>query len=59
MHFPDHSSLTHKAKKTFGFTLQLSDGNDGPSKFLLERIEEDGPGAPKGWDGYREEGGGH
>ena len=48
-----------KARKNFNLTLELSNGKDGPSKFLLERIAEDGPEAPKHWPGYRMEGGGH
>lgn len=48
-----------KATKSFELTLELTNGSDGPSKFLLEQIKHDGPEAPSDWPGYREEGGGH
>jgi len=38
----------------FTNTLSLSGGSDGPSKHLIEYIESQGGGRPKGWLGWRE-----
>lgn len=49
-----------RAKEVFQETLRMSQNKDGPSKFLLEVIDENGGTAPTDWAGYRDEGeGGH
>jgi hypothetical protein len=47
-----------KARDIFHETMKLSEGQDGPSKFLIEVIDEHGGTAPQDWNGYRNEGGG-
>jgi hypothetical protein len=47
------------AKEIFTETLIRSKNKDGPSKFLLEIIDEHHGAAPADWSGYRMEGGGH
>ena len=42
-----------KANDVFQETLRLSKNKDGPSKFLLEVINEHGGTAPQQWPGYR------
>lgn len=49
-----------KAREVFQETLRQSHNKDGPSKFLLSVIDENGGTAPTDWAGYRDEGeGGH
>ena len=48
-----------KARDIFHETMQLSGRKDGPSKVLMEIIDEHGGTAPNDWAGYRAEGGGH
>lgn len=48
-----------KAKEVFDKTLSLSHGRDGPSKLLLEMINDQAGVAPHDWPGYRLEGDGH
>lgn len=43
-----------KALAIFKETLRSSDGEDGPSKFLVSVIEEHGGISPRDWEGYRE-----
>lgn len=43
-----------KARDIFHETLQMSDGQDGPSKFLVSVIDSYGGSAPQDWHGYRE-----
>lgn len=43
-----------KARDIFHETLQMSDGQDGPSKFLVGVIDSYGGSAPQDWQGYRE-----
>lgn len=47
-----------KAREVFQETMRMSHNKDGPSKFLLEVIDENGGTAPTDWAGYRDEGGG-
>lgn len=49
----------HSARDIFHETMALSKGRDGPSKFLIEIIDEHKGSAPHDWPGYRTEGGGH
>ena len=46
------------AREIFVETLRLSGGKDGPSKFLIELMDEY-HGEHAHWPGYRSEGGGH
>jgi class 3 adenylate cyclase len=49
-----------KARDIFHETMRQSHGKDGPSKFLMEVIDEHQGTAPHDWPGYRDEGsGGH
>lgn len=48
-----------KARDIFHETMRLSNDKDGPSKHLIELIDEHGGSAPHDWPGYRMEGGGH
>ena len=43
-----------KARDIFHETLQMTDGQDGPSKFLVGVIDSYGGSAPQDWHGYRE-----
>jgi class 3 adenylate cyclase len=43
-----------KAKAVFKETLRSSNGEDGPSKFLVTLIEEHGGMPPRDWEGYHE-----
>jgi class 3 adenylate cyclase len=43
-----------KAVAIFKETLRSSNGEDGPSKFLVNVMEEHGGIAPRDWEGYRE-----
>ena len=43
-----------KALAIFKETLRSSDGEDGPSRFLVSVIEEHGGMSPRDWEGYRE-----
>lgn len=47
------------AKTVFNDLLRQSRNTDGPSKHLLEVIDEHNGEAPSDWPGYRMEGGGH
>jgi len=42
-----------KARDIFHETMRLSKKKDGPSKFLMEIIDEHGGTAPQDWPGYR------
>jgi hypothetical protein len=42
-----------KARDIFHETMRLSKNKDGPSKFLMEIIDEHGGSAPHEWPGYR------
>jgi len=42
-----------EASIRFNKVLHLSEGIDGPSRFLLDQIEESGGEAPDDWGGYR------
>jgi hypothetical protein len=42
-----------KARDVFHETMRLSKKKDGPSKFLMEIIDEHGGTAPHDWPGYR------
>lgn len=42
-----------KARDIFHETMRLSKNKDGPSKFLMEIIDEHGGTAPHEWPGYR------
>jgi class 3 adenylate cyclase len=42
-----------KARDIFHETMRLSKNKDGPSKFLMEVIDEHGGTAPPEWPGYR------
>jgi class 3 adenylate cyclase len=42
-----------KARDIFHETLQMSEGLDGPSKFLIGIIDSYGGSAPQDWHGYR------
>lgn len=48
-----------KARDIFHETMSMSNGKDGPSKFLMDVIDTSGGTAPHDWPGYRTEGGGH
>lgn len=48
-----------KARDIFHETAKLSKNKDGPTKHLMEVIDEHGGSAPHDWPGYRMEGGGH
>jgi hypothetical protein len=41
------------ARDHFNCVLDLSGGTDGPSRFLLQRMEEHNFCAPDSWQGYR------
>lgn len=43
-----------KARDIFHETLQMTEGHDGPSKFLVGVIDSYGGTAPQDWQGYRE-----
>ncbi len=42
-----------KARDIFDETMRLSKKKDGPSKFIIEIINEHGGAAPQDWPGYR------
>lgn len=44
-----------KARDIFHETMVISNGQDGPSKFLITAIDEHGGSAPHDWHGYRDE----
>jgi len=44
-----------KARDIFHETMRLSRNKDGPSKFLMRQIDENGGTAPQDWPGYRED----
>lgn len=44
-----------KARDIFHETMRSSNGQDGPSKFLVKVIDEHGGTAPHDWQGYRQE----
>jgi len=48
-----------KARDIFHETLKRTNGEDGPSKNLIEVIDHHGGIAPQDWQGYRDEGAGH
>jgi hypothetical protein len=48
-----------KARDIFHETMKLSNNKDGPSKNLIQFIDEHGGSAPSDWQGYRETDGGH
>lgn len=49
-----------KARDIFHETMRMSKDKDGPSKFLIQTIDEHGGAAPSNWPGYRDEAqGGH
>jgi class 3 adenylate cyclase len=48
-----------EAAQCFRRTLELTNNQDGPSKFLLKVMSETNFEAPEDWPGYRIEGGGH
>jgi hypothetical protein len=41
------------AKQGFETTLEMSNGKDGPSKFLLSEIVKHDGRAPRDWKGFR------
>jgi class 3 adenylate cyclase len=43
-----------KARDIFHETMLLSNGQDGPSKFLIKEIDDHGGSAPHDWQGYRD-----
>ena len=48
-----------EAKKCFEKALELTNNQDGPSKFLLHYMEQLDFESPEDWPGYRTEGEGH